>query len=73
MLIPFTDGLMRTSHYDQECRALADRLNRHSIGLELNPAYVHLARSRIQNDAPLLQPPAEPPAPPFALNGTLFD
>lgn len=25
MLIPFTSGLVRTNHYDQECRALADR------------------------------------------------
>ena len=25
MMIPFTSGLIRTTHFDQECRALADR------------------------------------------------
>ena len=25
MLLPFTSGLVRTSHFDQECRQLADR------------------------------------------------
>lgn len=25
MILPFTDGLVRTNHFDQECRALADR------------------------------------------------
>ena len=25
MILPFTDGLIRTTHFDQECRMLADR------------------------------------------------
>ena len=33
---------------------VADRLGRHAIGLELNPAYAALARSRVIGDAPLL-------------------
>lgn len=33
MLIPFHDGLMRTTHFDQECRALADRhYSRRTVG-----------------------------------------
>lgn len=33
MLIPFTDGLIRTTHFDQECRALADRhYSRRTVG-----------------------------------------
>lgn len=32
---------------------VADRLQRHSILLELNPAYAEMARKRIHNDAPL--------------------
>jgi DNA modification methylase len=33
---------------------VADRLQRDFIGIELNPAYAAMARSRIGNDAPLL-------------------
>lgn len=33
MLIPFTDGLMRTTHFDDECRQLADRhYSRRTVG-----------------------------------------
>lgn len=33
MLIPFTSGLIRTTHYDQECRQLADRhYSRRTVG-----------------------------------------
>jgi len=32
---------------------VADRLNRHGIGIELNPEYCHLARKRLQDDCPL--------------------
>ena len=33
MLIPFTDGLVKTTHFDQECRALADRhYSRRTVG-----------------------------------------
>ena len=32
---------------------VADRLGRHAIGIELNPAYADMARKRIENDAPL--------------------
>lgn len=33
MLLPFTAGLVRTSHFDQECRALADRhYSRRTVG-----------------------------------------
>jgi DNA modification methylase len=33
---------------------VADRLQRHCIGIELNPAYASIARGRIEGDAPLL-------------------
>lgn len=33
MFLPFTDGLIRTTHFDQECRLLADRhYSRRTIG-----------------------------------------
>jgi hypothetical protein len=33
MFLPFTDGLIRTNHFDQECRMLADRhYSRRTIG-----------------------------------------
>ncbi len=33
MLLPFTDGLIRTTHFDDECRQLADRhYSRRTIG-----------------------------------------
>jgi len=32
---------------------VADRLNRHAIGIELNPQYATLARDRVRDDAPL--------------------
>lgn len=33
MLLPFTDGLMVTNHFDQECRLLADRhYSRRTVG-----------------------------------------
>lgn len=33
MLIPFTGGLVRTTHFDQECRMLADRhYSRRTVG-----------------------------------------
>jgi DNA modification methylase len=32
---------------------VADRLRRHCIGIELNPAYADMARKRIIGDAPL--------------------
>lgn len=33
MLLPFTDGLVRTNHFDQECRQLADRhYSRRTVG-----------------------------------------
>jgi DNA modification methylase len=33
---------------------VADRLQRHAIGIELNPAYADMARERVRADAPLL-------------------
>lgn len=33
---------------------VANRLGRSFVGIELNPAYVEMARRRIRNDAPLL-------------------
>ena len=33
---------------------VADRLQRHCIGIELNPAYAEIARRRIQRESPLL-------------------
>jgi len=38
---------------------VATRLERDFIGIELNPEYVELGRHRIQDDAPLLNTPAE--------------
>ena len=38
----------------------AERLGRRSIGIELSPQYVALARARIVADAPLLHEPASP-------------
>ena len=33
VILPFTDGLIRTTHFDQECRQLADRhYSRRTIG-----------------------------------------
>ncbi len=32
---------------------VADRLNRHAIGIELNPQYASMARNRVIDDAPL--------------------
>ena len=42
---------------------VADRLQRHAIGIDLNASYADLARRRIEADAPLFTswPPAEPP------------
>jgi DNA modification methylase len=38
---------------------VADRLGRSFVGLELNPAYVTLARRRITSDAPLFHEVSE--------------
>jgi DNA modification methylase len=35
---------------------VADRLGRHGIGIELNPAYAAMAERRIRDDAPLFHP-----------------
>jgi DNA modification methylase len=32
---------------------VADRLQRHAVGVELNPEYAAMARKRITGDAPL--------------------
>ena len=37
----------------------ADRMQRHGIGIEIDPGYAELARARIRDDAPLLNEGAE--------------
>lgn len=40
--------------FDPNTGLVADRLQRNAILIELNPAYVEMARKRIDGDAPLL-------------------
>lgn len=43
---------------------VADRLNRHGIGIELSPAYADMARARIAGDNPMFVEVENPPAVP---------
>ena len=49
MLIPFHAGLMRTTHFDQECRALADRhYSRRTVGAR---QFAYSGRKLVLRDA----------------------
>lgn len=49
MLLPFTAGLIRTTHFDQECRQLADRhYSRRTIGAK---QFAYSGRKLVLRDA----------------------
>ena len=49
MLLPFTDGLIRTTHFDQECRMLADRhYSRRTVGAR---QFTYSGRKLVLRDA----------------------
>lgn len=49
MFLPFTDGLIRTTHFDQECRMLADRhYSRRTIGAK---QFAYSGRKLVLRDA----------------------
>ncbi len=49
MLLPFTDGLMRTTPFDQECRQLADRhYSRRTVGAR---QFAYSGRKLVLRDA----------------------
>lgn len=50
MILPFTDGLIKTTHFDQEMRMLADRhYSRRTIGA---PQFCYSGRKLVLRDAP---------------------
>lgn len=49
MLLPLTDGLMRTTHFDDECRQLADRhYSRRTVGAR---QFLYSGRKLVLRDA----------------------
>src|SRR5947208_672318 len=49
MLLPFSDGLIRTTHFDDECRQLADRhYSRRTVGAK---QFAYSGRKLVLRDA----------------------